>query len=70
MVAHSPAAAAREVFPVLRLIGALIVILLIIGPLLMQAGLLDNAGLLHDFVALEIRAFTDLVDWIRAIFHQ
>jgi hypothetical protein len=49
----------------LRLIGAIVIALLIIGPLLAQAGLLDHAGLLRDLVDLEVRSFVDVVNWFR-----
>ena len=52
----------------LRLIGAIVVILLVVGPLLEQAGLLGGSGLLREFVDLEIRAFVALVAWVRAVF--
>jgi hypothetical protein len=49
----------------LRLIGAIVVVVLIVGPLLLQAGLLDNAGAFRELVELEVRIFTEFVDWAR-----
>ncbi len=51
----------------LRLIGALVVLLLLIGPLLEQGGLMPDSGLLHDFVALEVRAFVSAANWFRGL---
>jgi hypothetical protein len=51
----------------LRLIGAIVVVVLVIGPLLLQAGLLDNAGAFRDLIELEVRLFVDLVAWIRGL---
>jgi len=47
----------------LRFIGALVVVLLIVGPLLERAGMLPS-GVLHDLVELEVRAFETCVAWI------
>jgi len=52
----------------LRLIGAIVVILLIVGPLLVRVGVLDQGGFLHEFVDLETRLFVEVLDWIRALF--
>jgi hypothetical protein len=49
----------------LRLIGAIVVVVLIVGPLLLQAGLLDSAGPFRELVELEVRMFADLVTWLR-----
>ena len=49
----------------LRLIGAIVILLLLVGPLLAQAGLLSDAGLLRDFVTLEVRTFLACADWVR-----
>jgi hypothetical protein len=54
----------------LRLIGAIIVLLLIAGPLLVQTGILDHAGLIREFVDLETRLFLQLVDAIRGLGHH
>jgi hypothetical protein len=54
----------------LRLIGAIIVVLLFIGPLLVQIGLLDHGGLIRSFVDLEVRTFSDLVAFIRHLFNR
>jgi hypothetical protein len=54
----------------LRLIGGIIVILLIVGPLLLQVGLLENAPLVRQFVDLEIQAFADLVNGVRSLWNQ
>ena len=51
----------------LRLIGAIVVILLIIGPLLVRAGVLDQSSVLREFVDLETRVFVDIVDGIRGL---
>lgn len=48
----------------LRFIGALVVVLLIIGPLLERTGTLPS-GILHDMVDIEVRAFADCVAWVR-----
>ena len=45
----------------LRLIGLLVVLLLLVGPLLDRAGMLGGGGLLAEFVSLEDRAFQDLL---------
>lgn len=47
----------------LRFIGALVVVLLIVGPLLERAGMLPG-GVLHDLVELEVRGFETFVAWI------
>ncbi|MBV9539253.1 MAG: hypothetical protein JOY70_10005 [Acidisphaera sp.] len=52
----------------LRLIGAIVIILLVVGPLLEQAGLLDHAGVFREFVDVEVRAFAELAAWIRGVF--
>ena len=46
----------------LRFIGAVVVVLLILGPLLERAGYLPG-GVLHDLVELEVRAFESVVAW-------
>ncbi len=51
----------------LRLIGAVIVLLLILGPVLVRVGVVDRAGFLQEFVDMETRAVTDLIDWVRAL---
>jgi hypothetical protein len=51
----------------LRLIGAVIVVLLIAGPLLAQTGMLDRWGLIQEFVHLETKLFVHLVDAIRRL---
>jgi hypothetical protein len=53
----------------LRLIGLLVVILLLAGPLLERAGLLPPGGVLASFVDVEERAFLELVAYIRIAFH-
>jgi len=52
----------------LRLIGAIVVVLLLLGPLLLHAGLLEHVPLLRDFVLLEIHAFDVMVGAIRNLF--
>ncbi len=47
----------------LRFIGAVVIILLILGPLMERAGMLPG-GILHDLVELEVRAFETCVAWI------
>jgi hypothetical protein len=54
---------------VLQLIGAIIVVLLFIGPLLMMIGVI-HGGLLGSFVELEVRSFADLVAFIRHLFNR
>jgi hypothetical protein len=54
----------------LRLIGAIIVVLLFIGPLLLQIGLLDHGGLIRGFVDLEVQTFADLVAFLRRLFNR
>jgi len=56
-----------RVFAMLRLIGAVVVILLIAGPLLVRIGVFDQAGLLREFVDLETRLFVELVDFVRRL---
>jgi hypothetical protein len=51
----------------LRLIGVIIVILLIIGPILVQVGLVDQGGLIRQFVELETRIVVDIVDAVRSL---
>ena len=51
----------------LRLIGAIIVLLLILGPILVRVGVADQAGFLQGFVDLETRAATDVIDWVRTL---
>jgi hypothetical protein len=51
----------------LKFIGAVVLIVLIIGPLLLQAGMLADAGLFRELIELEVRAFTDLIDLIRQL---
>jgi hypothetical protein len=50
-----------------RLIGAIIVVLLVVAPVLLRAGVPDHTGLLREFVDLETRFFVDVVDTIRAL---
>jgi hypothetical protein len=54
----------------LRLIGAIIVLLLIIAPVLVRAGVPDHTGLLQQFVDLETRFFVDLVDAVRSLWDR
>jgi hypothetical protein len=54
----------------LRLIGAIVVILLIIGPLLVQAGMLGHDGLLGQFVDLETRTFVDAFNAVRDLWDR
>jgi hypothetical protein len=54
----------------LRLIGMLVILLLLVGPLMANAGLLDNAGILRQFVDLETRAFAALVATVRGALHN
>jgi hypothetical protein len=51
----------------LKFIGAVVLIVLIVGPLLLQAGVLEDTGLFRELIELEVRAFTDLVDVIREL---
>jgi hypothetical protein len=51
----------------LRIIGAIVVVLLLVGPLALQAGLLENAGLVRQFVGLEVQAFADIVNTVRSL---
>jgi hypothetical protein len=71
---HTGTANAHSKHPVtvimLRLIGIIVVILLLIGPLLVRIGVVDHTGLLQDFVDLETRAFVDLVDAIRSVWDR
>lgn len=54
----------------LRLIGAIIVVLLILAPVLVRAGVPDHTGLLQQFVDLETRFFVDLVDGVRSLWDR
>jgi hypothetical protein len=54
----------------LRLIGAIIVVLLFIGPLMAQIGLLDHGGLIRGFVDLEVQTFAALVAFLRHLFNR
>jgi hypothetical protein len=54
----------------LRLIGAIIVILLLIGPILVRIGWVDEQGLLREFVDLEIRFFVYLADTVRSFWNR
>ncbi len=54
----------------LRLLGALVLIVLIIGPLLLQLGVLDNAGLFRELIELEVKAFSQAVDFVRDLIHS
>ena len=47
----------------LRFIGAVVIVLLVLGPLLERAGYLPG-GILHDLVDLEVRAFEACVAWV------
>jgi hypothetical protein len=51
----------------LRLIGVIIVVLLLIGPLMVQIGMLDHGGLIREFVDIETKLFVDLVAAIRGL---
>jgi hypothetical protein len=55
---------------VLRLIGAIVVLLLIAGPLLVRVGMLDQGGLLREFVDLETRFFVEIVDAVRRLVNR
>jgi hypothetical protein len=48
----------------LKFIGAVVLIVLIVGPLLLQAGVLEDTGLFRELIELEDRAFMDLVNLI------
>jgi hypothetical protein len=54
----------------LRLIGVIIVILLIIGPILVQVGLVPPGGLIHQFVDLETRIVVDAVNAVRSLWDR
>jgi hypothetical protein len=54
----------------LRIIGAIIVVLLFIGPLLVQIGLVDSGGLIRGFVDLEVQTFAALVAFLRHPFNR
>jgi hypothetical protein len=54
----------------LRLIGVAIVVLVLVAPVLVHAGITDNAGLLREFVDLETRFFVDLVDAARRVWQR
>jgi hypothetical protein len=54
----------------LKLIGAIIVVLLFIGPLLVQIGLVDSGGLIRGFVDLEVQTFAALVAFLRHPFNR
>jgi hypothetical protein len=54
----------------LRLIGVIIVILLIIGPILVQVGLVAPDGLVHQFVDLETRIVVDIVNAVRSLWDR
>ena len=51
----------------LKLIGAVVVLLLVAGPLLVQIGLLDQGGIIREFVDIETKLFVDLVDLFRGL---
>lgn len=53
----------------LRLIGFIVVALLLLGPLLLHAGLLAQVPLLREFVLFEIQACDALVAAIRRLFY-
>jgi hypothetical protein len=50
----------------LRVIGGLVVIVLVLGPLLLQIGVLENAGLFRELIELEVKAFSMLIEFVRA----
>jgi hypothetical protein len=54
----------------LRLIGALVLIVLILGPLLLQLGVLEHTGLFRELIELEVKAFTQLLDLVRDLLHS
>ncbi len=54
----------------LRLIGAIVVILLILVPLLLRIGVPDHTGLLNEFVDLETHAITYVVDTLRNVWDR
>ena len=47
----------------LRFIGALVIVLLIIGPLLERSGMLSG-GIWYEFVNLEVRALVNGATWV------
>ena len=53
----------------LRLFGAVVLIVLIVGPLLDRAGFLTDAGLFREFVDLEMRAINQFLDYVRSRIH-
>jgi hypothetical protein len=54
----------------LRLIGAIIVVLLVLAPVLLRAGVPDHTGLLGEFVDLETRLFVDAVNAVRGLWNR
>jgi hypothetical protein len=54
----------------LRLIGAIIVALLILAPVLLRAGISDHMGFLEEFVDLETRVFVYLADVFRSLWDR
>jgi len=51
----------------LKVIGAVVLIVAIVGPVLSYFGLLADAGLFRELIELEVRAFTDLIELIRSL---
>jgi hypothetical protein len=54
----------------LRLIGAVVLIVLVIGPLLLQLGVLEHTGLFRELIELEVKAFSELLDIVRDLIHS
>jgi hypothetical protein len=54
----------------LRLIGFIVVALLLLGPLLLHAGLLAHVPLLREFVLFEMQVFDTLVAEVRRLFNS
>ena len=54
----------------LRLIGLIIILLLIIGPVLVQVGMVDQGGLIRQFVDLETSVVVDIVNAAKALWYR
>ena len=51
----------------LRLIGAIVLIVLLVGPLMLHFGMLDSTGLFKELIEIEVSAFQELVDLIHGL---
>jgi hypothetical protein len=55
---------------VLKFVGAVVLLTAVLGPVLLEFGALENAGLFRELIELEVRAFSYVRDAILQIYQD